>query len=164
MRVRNATIGEMDAIMAIFEAAKAYMYSQGNTSQWGDDYPPRQLIADEIATGKFYCIEHAGEVVGIFSFAVGEAIEPTYAVIYDGAWRCDEPYGVIHRMASNGRVKGVADCCFAWCKQRCDYLRVDTHRDNVTMQRAIARQGFTRSGIIVLSRNGEERIAYEWHR
>ena len=87
----------------------------------------------------------------------------TDAVIEDGAWCYDEPYGVVHRLASNGRVKGVADCCFAWCKGRYHYLRVDTHSDNATMLYAIERQGFVRSGIITLSRNGDKRIAYEWH-
>jgi hypothetical protein len=29
--------------------------------------------------------------------------DPTYAVIENGNWLNDEPYGVIHRIASNGR-------------------------------------------------------------
>jgi hypothetical protein len=161
MNIRHAQLHELDAIMAIFVAAKAYMYRVGNTSQWGDDYPPRELIADEISSGHFYVMEHEGEPVAVFSFDV--AVEPTYAVIEGGAWQYDEPYGVVHRLASNGRVKGVADCCFAWCKSQHHYLRVDTHRDNATMLQAIERQGFVRSGIITLSRNGDKRIAYEWH-
>ena len=164
MKIRLAHIEELDAIMSIFELAKLYMQSQGNTHQWGDDYPPRHLITEEIAARKFYCIEEDGEITGVFSWGYGLDIEPTYATIYDGEWQHNEPYGVVHRLASNGRTKGVSDCCFAWCKERCNYLRVDTHRDNKTMQRALERQGFDRSGIIVLSRNGDERIAYEWHK
>lgn len=161
MIIRHAQPQELDVIMQIFEAAKAYMYSVGNTSQWGADYPPRQLIADEIASGNFYVVEHEGAPVAVFSFDV--AVEPTYATIDDGAWQYDEPYGVVHRMASNGRVKGIADYCFAWCKSRHHYLRVDTHRDNATMLQAIRRQGFVRSGIITLSRNGDTRLAFEWY-
>ena len=163
MNIRPAFLYELDAIMAIFDAAKAYMYSEGNTSQWGDDYPPRQLIADEIALGQLYVVEgDLSQLVAVFSCAV--TVEPTYAVIDDGAWHYDEPYGVVHRLASNGRVGGIADYCFMWCKNRCNYLRVDTHCDNATMLRAIERQGFVRSGIITLSRNGEKRIAFEWHK
>ena len=162
MKIRRALAAELDIIMAIFEAAKSYMYKVGNTSQWGDDYPPRQLICDEIDAGHFYIVEYNEEPVAVFSFDI--AVEPTYAHIEDGAWRYDEPYGVVHRLASNGRVKGVADCCFAWCKEKHHYLRVDTHRDNATMLQAIERQGFIRSGIITLSRNGDKRIAYEWYR
>lgn len=163
MEIRRADIAEIDYIMTIFERAKLYMYSQGNTLQWGDDYPPRALIIEEIAAGHFYCIEHDGIVGGVFSFVAGTDIEPTYDVVEDGAWRYDEPYGVVHRLASNGLLRDVADCCFEWCKERQPYLRVDTHRDNATMIRAIERQGFVRSGIITLSRNGDKRIAYEWH-
>ncbi len=163
MKVRKADMAEIDIVMAIFEKAKLYMHSQGNVHQWGDDYPPRALILEEMAAGHFYCIEAAGEVAGVFSYVEGTGVEPTYAIIYEGAWRYNEPYGVVHRLASSGRVKGVSDCCFAWCKQRCNYLRVDTHRDNKTMQQAFVRQGFEPSGIIHLLRNGDERIAYEWH-
>ena len=160
MVIRHAQPQELDAIMQIFEAAKAYMYSVGNTSQWGADYPPRQLIANEIEAGHFYIMEYEGVPIAVFSFDV--AVEPTYATIDDGVWRYDEPYGVLHRLASNGRVKGVADYCFAWCKSRHNYLRVDTHRDNATMLQAIERHGFVPSGIITLSRNGDTRIAFEW--
>ncbi len=163
MIIRPTQIEEMDIVMSIFEKAKLFMHSQGNIHQWGDDYPPHSLIETEIATGRLYCMEHDGNVVGVFSFQVGRNVEPTYATIYEGAWLYDEPYGVVHRLASDGRIRGVSDYCFAWCRERCNYLRVDTHRDNIIMQRALHRQGFTRSGIIVLSRNGSERIAYEWH-
>lgn len=162
MDIRLAHIDDMDAVMRIFQAARAYMRSEGNVSQWEDAYPPRELILQEIEAAHFYCVELEGEVVGVFSFIVG--VEPTYAVIYDGSWQYDEPYGVIHRLASNGAVSGVGDACFAWCKQQHSYLRVDTHRDNKTMQRILQRQDFTRSGIITLSRNGDTRIAYEWKR
>lgn len=160
MIIRQARIDELEAIMGIFEAARRYMRSQGNASQWGDEYPPRELIQEEIVAAHFYCVEHCGEVVGVFSFIVG--VEPTYAVIYDGKWHYDKPYGVIHRLASNGKVRGVADACFEWCKQQHPYLRVDTHRDNKTMLQIMDRQGFVRSGIITLSRNGDTRIAFEW--
>ena len=33
--------------------------------------------------------------------------DDTYNKIYDGTWRCDCPYGVIHRIAGNGSIKGV---------------------------------------------------------
>lgn len=160
MHVRLAHIDDIDAIMCIFQVARQYMRAEGNVSQWDDAYPPRDLILQEIAAAHFYCIEHRGDIVGVFSFIVG--VEPTYAVIYDGVWRYDMPYGVIHRLASGGVVSGVADACFAWCKQQHHYLRVDTHRDNKTMHRIMQQQGFLRSGIITLSRNGDTRVAYEW--
>lgn len=164
MIIRPARIEDIDVVMSIFEKAKSYMRSQGNIHQWGDDYPPRSLIETEIATGCFYCMEHDDHVVGVFSFQQGVDVEPTYTTIYEGSWLYDEPYGVVHRLASNGSIRGIADHCFAWCKERCNYLRVDTHHNNAVMHQALARNGFTRSGIIILSRNGSERIAFEWHK
>lgn len=39
-------------------------------------------------------------------------------------------------------------------------LRVDTHKDNVPMQKLIRRCGFVFCGIIHLSRSGDERVAF----
>lgn len=162
MNIRLAHIDEIECIMAIFEAAKSYMRATGNATQWDDDYPSRRLICSEIMMKHFYCIENNGCVVGVFSFIVGD--EPTYAEISEGKWRYVMPYGVIHRLASNGSVRGVADACFRWCKSQHDYLRADTHRDNKTMLQILHRQGFVRSGVITLARDGSRRIAYEWKR
>ena len=35
--------------------------------------------------------------------------DPTYQQIYEGTWLNNEPYGVIHRLATNGKQKGVSD-------------------------------------------------------
>ena len=36
----------------------------------------------------------------------------TYTTIYDGNWLNDAPYGVVHRIASDGTVKGAASFLF----------------------------------------------------
>ena len=61
-------------------------------------------------------------------------VDPTYAVIYDGAWPSDEPYGVVHRIASAGTVKGAGAYCLNWAFEQCQNLRIDTHKDNFVMQ------------------------------
>ena len=53
--------------------------------------------------------------------------------------------------------------CMAWCKERADHLRIDTHHDNVVMQRFLQKQGFLPCGTIYLS-NGSPRIGFEWIR
>lgn len=47
------------------------------------------------------------KIVGGFAFIIGR--EPNYAVIENGAWHSDQPYGTIHRIASNGQTKGIAE-------------------------------------------------------
>ena len=57
--------------------------------------------------------------------------------------------------------KGTASLCIEWClKESGGDLRIDTHRDNIPMQKLLEKNGFVQCGIIHLS-NGDERIAYE---
>ncbi len=74
----------------------------------------------------------------------------------------DRPYGVIHRIAVSDAVRGrgVAGFIFDTCFAKCQNLKIDTHRDNLPMQRALEKNGFIRCGIICLA-NGDERIAYQ---
>ena len=92
-------------------------------------------------------------------FALLPSPEPTYDVI-DGAWLTDEPYGVIHRMASYPEVHGIFSTIINYAASRFAHLRIDTHRDNRIMQHLIEKHGFTYCGIIWLD-DGSERLAYE---
>lgn len=87
--------------------------------------------------------------------------DPTYRVIENGAWHSSQkPYGVIHRVASDGETKGVTRAAFTFGMERSGYLRIDTHRDNKPMQGALKKFGFQECGIIHLER-GDERIAFD---
>ena len=92
-------------------------------------------------------------------FALLPSPEPTYDII-DGAWLTDEPYGVIHRMASYPEVHGIFSTVIDYAATRYAHLRIDTHRDNRIMQHLIGKHGFTYCGIIWLQ-DGTERLAYE---
>lgn len=50
-----------------------------------------------------YVIEEDGEVHAVFYFFIGP--DETYQVIQDGAWLSDAPYGTIHQVASDGKVR-----------------------------------------------------------
>ena len=80
--------------------------------------------------------------------------------VYVGGWLNEKPYGVIHRIASSGKVGGVFSACLEWCSRYVDNIRIDTHRDNRVMQELLLRHGFRRCGIIYLA-NGDERIAFQ---
>lgn len=72
-------------------------------------------------------------------------------------------YGTIHRLASNGTVRGVSRACFDFCTGLSDYVRVDTHADNRAMQAAIEGYGFRKCGNIYAS-SGTLRTAYDYVR
>lgn len=161
MKIRKSTNEDIQQIMNIFAVARQYMINNGNKMQWEDGYPSEELVCADIQSGNSYVIVSGDEIVGTFSFIIGE--EPTYQVIENGAWHYDRAYGTIHRVASNGRARGIAKVCFEYCAEQIDYLRIDTHRDNTSMQNAITRFGFQKCGSVHV-RDGSERIAYDYCR
>ena len=159
MEIRPTEIKDLPLVMEIYDYARAFMRATGNTTQWIDGYPSESFIRQEIEDGhSFVCTDEQGEILGTFCFILGE--DPTYLNIYEGAWLNDEPYGVIHRMATSGKRKGVSEACLNWCFEHFENIRVDTHRDNKVMQHILAKYGFQHCGIIYV-KNGTERIAYQ---
>ncbi len=161
MEIRHTSTEDIDRVMAVFEQAKRFMRLNGNFRQWTGGYPSREILEADISQeSSFVCIDDDGVIVGTFCFRYGVEPEPTYRTIYNGAWLNDKPYGVIHRIASSGKVGGVFATCLAFCGEFVDNIRIDTHRDNRVMQELLGRHGFSRCGIIYLV-NGDERIAFQ---
>lgn len=157
MYVRKTERADINTVMQIYERARRYMIETGNPTQWREGYPPREMIEDDVERGiSFVCVSEDG-IEGVFVYFEGE--DPTYLNIENGAWQNDLPYAVMHRMASAGRRKGIATFCLDWCFSKCHNLRVDTHKDNKTMQRVFEKNGFARCGIIYVA-DGTPRIAY----
>lgn len=161
MKVRLSKEEDLKAIMEIYALARKFMKEQGNPTQWGEDYPSKLLIEADISSHQSFVVEEDGKIVGTFAFIIGE--DPTYQVIEKGAWRSTAPYGTIHRIASNGQVKGIAHQVFDFCYQEIPHLRIDTHADNKPMQAAILSYGFIECGIIYIA-DGNPRLAYDYYR
>jgi RimJ/RimL family protein N-acetyltransferase len=158
MNIRKAEYKDLDTIMKIYGHARQFMAENGNPTQWGTGNPKREVIEQDIARGVGYVCEDGDEICGVFAFILGE--DPTYAVIEDGKWINDEPYGTVHRIAGAGTVKGVSAACFDWCFKQCPSLRVDTHENNKIMQHVIEKNGFVKCGRIYVA-DGSPRIAYQ---
>ena len=157
MNIRPAQFTDMPDIMGIFDHARKFMRENGNPYQWTDGYPSEELMETEIRQGHcFVCENETDGVVATFCFSVGN--DPTYSHI-EGKWLNEAPYGVIHRLASNGKAKGIARQCIAWCFARHHNLRADTHADNLIMQNLLKTNGFRECGIIYTRQS--PRIAYQ---
>lgn len=156
--VRKATTEDLPRLREVYAAARSYMRANGNTVQWGGEDRPESKLAQDIRVGQLYVLDDGG-IYAVFAFIVGE--DATYAVIEDGAWRRDTPYGTLHRLASDGTHKGVMAEVFAWMRTQIGHLRVDTHESNHTMRQAVARCGFSYCGIIY-EPDGTPRLAYDW--
>ena len=158
MEIRPAVPSDLPALYAIYQSARAFMWANGNPTQWDPSYPSPALLESDLQKNALYVCVSENRTVGAFALLLGE--EPTYQVITEGRWHSDAPCGTIHRVASDGSVRGIAQACFDFCKQHCDYLRIDTHADNLPMQNAIEKAGFHRCGMVAME-DGSPRIAYD---
>ena len=156
-QIRKATKQDLPRIEEIYAYARKFMAETGNPNQWGNTTPMTSQLVEDIRRGDLNVMVHDDMIHGVFYFYIG--IDPTYGEIEDGQWRSDTPYGTIHRIAGDGSG-GILAAAVAYGKERINHLRIDTHHDNKIMQRAVAKFGFQRSGIIHLA-NGSPRIAYD---
>lgn len=163
MTIRKSEERDLGRMMDIYAAARRFMASHGNPNQWGPtNWPPEELIRHDIAEGNSYvCVDDVGRIVGTFFFIQGEDIEPTYRVIENGRWLVEGPYGVVHRLASDGSTHGVGAFCLEWAFAQCGHLRIDTHGDNVVMQNLVKKLGFVHCGTIHVEEDDYPRLAYE---
>lgn len=159
MEIRKATLSDMPTLMRIFDSARAFMRATGNLTQWVDGYPSEEQVRRDVENGHCYCVVDASAgVVATFCLIPGE--DPNYRRIDHGRWLDDRPYATIHRLASDGSVRGVAEACFDWCLSRYDNLRADTHADNKILQHILAKYDFVYCGIVHVA-NGTERLAFQ---
>ncbi|MBR1665027.1 MAG: N-acetyltransferase [Bacteroidaceae bacterium] len=157
--IREARPEDMAEIMAVMDAARQIMRQSGNMHQWVAGYPSEAAIRNDMNVQGGFVVEDDRRLVGYFAFLPSP--EPTYEKIYGGAWLDDEqPYHVVHRIASYPEVHGVFGSIMDFCFSRDRNLRIDTHRDNLIMQHLMTRHGFAYCGIIYLA-NGDERLAYQ---
>ena len=163
MQIRKSTEQDLGRMLEIYAVARRFMAEHGNPNQWGPrGWPPEALLRRDIESGRSYvCLNDAGRVVGTFFFDQGADIEPTYRQIADGAWLDDGPYGVVHRIASDGSERGVGVYCLSWAYAQCGHLRIDTHGDNTVMQGLLGKLGFVHCGTIYVYEDNDPRLAYE---
>ncbi len=152
-------MADVDAIMMVYDSAKVFMRSHGNMSQWINGYPSRTLIEADIRNGNSYVgTDDHGGILMTFAFIIGQ--DPTYRIIDNGCWLNDNPYGTVHRLASDGTCSGMLRKCIDFCFTKIDNIRVDTHADNATMLRGLNQLGFIRCGTIYCA-DGSPRIAFQ---
>ena len=159
MLIRKAEQSDLASILKIYETAREYMRKSGNPTQWGTNKPHKELLVDDIKKGELYVGEgDSGKLHFVFAFILGE--DPTYSYIENGSWLSDEPYGTIHRIASDGSIPVVVKMAVDFCKTIISNIRIDTHHNNKTMQHVVEKIGFTKCGIIY-TEDGTPRIAYQ---
>lgn len=157
--IRKSRSEDIPRLEEIFAYARDFMTETGNPDQWHSNYPGVELLSRDIESGDSYVMLRQGRIVA--TFVLREGRDPTYDIIYEGAWLDDAPYATIHRIAGSGEIKGVMHVAMEFARERYSNIRIDTHRDNIVMQGAIRKEGFHYCGIIHCW-NGGERLAYQY--
>lgn len=161
MKLRLTKTSDLDAVMEIINQAKSYFKTQG-INQWQDGYPNEISIINDISQNEAYVLEDNDEVVA--TAMISKATESNYNYI-EGKWLQEDKYIVVHRIAirDDHKGKGLAKIILDETLKlfpNIPSIRMDTHDDNLSMQRFLTKYGFKYCGTIYLE-NKEKRRAYE---
>lgn len=156
---KKIDMNNFEEVKPLYKKAIEFMHSLGNTTQWTDDESFFDEIRFALNSGCSYKMtDRNGEIV--CAFALFKGPDPMYGKIVRGSWIDDKPYYSIHKLAStfttHGLFKEVLDFAFNFT----DTIRIDTHKDNVPMKKAIIRNGFDYCGV-VFAPDGTERVVFQ---
>lgn len=156
--IRKAELMDFDEIIEVYKHARAFMTDCGNPTQWNNFEQLKNNVLKDIENGNCYVCLDDEKIAAVFCFFIGK--DSTYDVIYDGKWLNEKSYGVIHRIVVIIHRKGIATKCIKWCLEKYPNIRIDTHKDNIPMQKTILKSGFKYCGIIH-KEDGTSRLAYQ---
>ncbi|MBR0439091.1 MAG: GNAT family N-acetyltransferase [Clostridia bacterium] len=166
MIFRKAEISELDRLYEISKSASKVL-GERHVDQWqGDEAPRREEFRELILNGDGYVLtDEESEIIGFA--AIIEGPDESYAVI-DGKWLTEAPYCAVHKVMTDPafRGKGFSKELFKNVfevakKKGYSSVRIDTHKDNLVMQKALRKVGFTYCGTIFLENIRKYRNAYE---
>lgn len=169
---RKALQDDIPDILRIIDDAKSFLRASG-VDQWQDGFPGKETILDDISSGRAYLMTDNDadtmHEIAMGFFVLSFEAERSYINIEGTGWlNRKSQYSAIHRAAisSGYRGHGLSDMIFRICENETRMLgipsiRIDTHIDNHIMQHLILKNGYTFCGVIRLSRDNAERLAYE---
>lgn len=150
---------DIPQLMTIFNQGSAYFKLLG-IDQWQGSYPETTVLEQDINEKQCYVKKESGVILGVIVVTLLE--EGCYGRLESGAWRYDEPYTVIHRLAINKDhpAKGVSYELLEWAEQVTtsagrQVIRVDTHADNQGMQHILTKVGYELVGEVILDDGGK---------
>lgn len=162
MNLRKATLSEVPAIWEILQQAIARRKQDGS-DQWQDGYPNEQSIHNDLANGSAYVLTDQDQIIAYAAIIFD--IEPAYTDI-QGTWLTNDPYVVIHRVATSDEVigKGIATHLFKLIEDialesNIYSIKVDTNFDNIPMLKILAKLDYVYCGEVFF--RGAARKAFE---
>ena len=140
----------------ILSSVVAHMKKTGFT-QWGEDYPTREILMRDIDYGSLYGYYIEGALIGFTALDSHQSAE--YEAI---SWQCGEPYIVVHRLqvdpAFRGRHAAYLLMLFAEKLAKdtgCRAIRLDTRCDNTAAVALYEKLGYEKRGHVHFPRMPE---------
>ena len=171
LEFRKSTTEDIVAMAQIASDGKAFLKRCG-VSQWQKGpYPSADDFAQDVVRGIGHVMTEAEQVLAVCAVTFDD--EPAYRGLFGGSWLTPPGtrYATIHRcaVAAGCRGRGVIGHLFdavseLAAKEGALSIRIDTHPDNLAMQSALRKAGFTRCGELILVSGYEEgdlRLGYE---
>lgn len=164
MEFRKSTKLDINDIMKIIKQAQNY-FKENKIDQWQNNYPNYDTIENDIDGEESYVLVKDGKIVATAALSFNG--EGTYNNIYNGKWLSNNKYAVVHRVAvdENYKGQGLSSKIFENIEKICinkniNSIKIDTHKNNLSMQKLLEKEGFIYCGIIYLS-DKSKRIAFE---
>lgn len=171
LQLKKSQISHLEDVYAIMQDAKLFQ-KQNNIRQWTEEKPSFEDIKKDIENQQSFVLQNNenDEIIACAAVIIGE--DSTYLSIYEGNWHTSsngEEYAAIHRFALSKKYAGKGfseifmEKIFGYLRELRIYnVRIDTHKDNVFMQKLIKKSGFQYCGIIHIA-DGSLRLAYDRH-
>ena len=167
--IHKVSIDDLSKVMEITASAKKLLKSNGSL-QWQQGYPNEETFSNDIKNGNLYGLYEDNELKGYGAYILGKDLN--YVEINEGNWifPANDKDMAIHRVAvdenSHGRNYGVKilEYGIKYAKKfDCLTVKVDTHKNNIPMQKCIKKSGFLYRGIIKILTEKLDflRLAYE---
>lgn len=157
---RKAQLEDLDLIEDIAKSAITFLKDQG-IDQWNNGYPNKEVFLEDIKLERGFLLDDIAYVAIILDG------DPNYLKI-NGAWHQDAKYAALHRtmVKSTMTNKGIGKRLFLSAedhvkKMGYDYIRIDTHKDNLIMRHLLEKLDYKLCGTITLAYDGGKRQAYD---
>jgi RimJ/RimL family protein N-acetyltransferase len=148
--IRQAKLDDLDAIFDIRLEASNRL-KQMHINQWQSESPTKEKFLEDISKGICFVYEFNGIILGTATFQ----IEPEYT--YQTLTDVTIPAITLHRIAvsNKGLHRGIGHAFFDFMQDHAlslgyHKLYVDTHPDNLIMQKLLHKHDFVLLGTIEL--------------
>ena len=155
MKICLALLEDIDKIMNIYDIVRIRMVNEGNFTQWDNRDVFKFEVIEYIQKGLLYKVIKNDEIVGYFAYISGK--DNAYSLI-DGRWLNEDEYVTIHKIASKYNNAGIGSFVIDYVINRCKNenvknIRIDTHKNNISMNKFLINKGFIICGVISLNLN-----------